>query len=114
MKPFDLEAAKAGTPLITRDGRKTRLIAHIPELQVGYRVIAVIEGNDATSEHFEDGRIYQDADNDGDLFMHADTRTVYVNIFPGGHADWFDTESEARAGLNARALKIAAPVTFEV
>jgi hypothetical protein len=42
------------------------------------------------------------------------TRTVYVNIFPGGHADWFDTEAEARAGLNARALKIAVPVTFEV
>jgi hypothetical protein len=42
------------------------------------------------------------------------TRTVYVNVFPGGHADWFDTEAEARAGLNARALKIAVPVTFEV
>jgi hypothetical protein len=42
------------------------------------------------------------------------TRTVYVNVFPGGHADWFDTEAEARAGLNARALKIAVPVTWEV
>jgi hypothetical protein len=42
------------------------------------------------------------------------TRTVYVNLFANGHADWFDTEAEARAGLNARALKIAVPVTYEV
>jgi hypothetical protein len=42
------------------------------------------------------------------------TRTVFVNLFPDGVAYWFDTEAEARAGLNARALKIAVPVTFEV
>ena len=31
MKPFDLEAAKRGKPIVTRDGRPVKFIAHVPE-----------------------------------------------------------------------------------
>jgi hypothetical protein len=114
MKPFDLEAAKAGKPIVTRDGRKARLLAHVPEARQGYRVVAFIAGDDSAGAFYEDGTYIQSEECRSDLFMDGESRTVYVNVFPGGHADWFDTEAEARAGLNARALKVAVPVKWEV
>jgi hypothetical protein len=113
MKPFDLEAAKVGSKLVTRDGRAVRFVAHLPECDDFYRVIAFISGDNAGSAFSERGRFCAHED-EQDLFMASEQRTVYVTLHRNGAADWFDTEAEARAGLNARALKIAVPVTFEV
>jgi hypothetical protein len=114
MKPFDLERAKAGAKLATRNGRGARFIAHEPGCAYDHRVLALIDGDTAVSAFTEGGAYFTDTETNADLFISPETRTLYVNLFPGGHADWFDTEAEARAGLNARALKIAVPVTFEV
>jgi hypothetical protein len=113
MKPFDLEAAKAGAKLVTRDGRLARFVAHLPECDRLYRVIVLIDGDAAATALADDGRFCAHQDKQ-DLFMAPERLTRFVNLFPDGVAYWFDTEAEARAGLNARALKIAVPVTFEV
>lgn len=57
LRPFDLEAAKAGAPICTRDGRAARFIAHVPELDEAYRVIAHIEGAMWSNSFRESGTI---------------------------------------------------------
>lgn len=41
---FDLDAAKRGEPIITRDGRKAKFVAHEPEAIENNQVIFLIEG----------------------------------------------------------------------
>lgn len=55
LRPFDLEKAKAGHPICTRDGRKARFIAHVPEADEGYRVFVLVEGAQCASSRFESG-----------------------------------------------------------
>lgn len=42
LKPFDLEAAKAGKPVCTRDGRKARIICFDAKRKDGENIIALI------------------------------------------------------------------------
>ena len=44
MKPFDLEAAKRGEPIVTRDGRKAKFIAHVPEAKHYQKIVLLMEG----------------------------------------------------------------------
>lgn len=62
MKPFDLEAAKAGKPVCTRDGRKARIICFDRNWE--YPIVALIEcenGEEMISSCDKDGkaRIYE-------------------------------------------------------
>ena len=62
LKPFDLEAAKAGKPVCTRDGRKARIICFDRNWE--YPIVAVIEcenGEEMISSCDKDGkaRIYE-------------------------------------------------------
>lgn len=45
MKPFNLEAALKGDPVVTVGGEKVLRIAYLPEADENYRLVAVIEGN---------------------------------------------------------------------
>lgn len=119
MKPFSLEAAKAGDPIITRDGRKARFIAHVPEFDKGYRIVVAIEGNCSVSEFYESGRGSESRENAYDLFMAPERRTVYVNLYPatrltsawdflGAH---YDTAEDAFQNANPdEALAVAVPI----
>ena len=44
MKPFNLEQAKAGLPLVTRDGRNVLEIAFL-NAEVDFPILAVVEGS---------------------------------------------------------------------
>lgn len=46
LKPFDLEAAKAGKPVCTRDGRKARIICFNDKTLCDYPIIALVENAD--------------------------------------------------------------------
>jgi hypothetical protein len=113
MKPFDLEAAKAGKKLITRGGAAVKAFSNVVS-DCDFPNCAHIEGF-GWETFTRNGRARDDGIlSNNDLFMAPEIFTRYVNLFPDGVAYWFDTEAEARAGLNARALKIAVPVTFEI
>lgn len=47
MTPFDLEAAKRGEPVQTRDGRKVRIVCFDVKSK-NYPILAIIENNDGT------------------------------------------------------------------
>lgn len=79
-RPFDLEAAKRGAPLVTRDGRKARFVAHVPEAIDEARVVAFIEGGSNVVSYYESGK-YDGLHRGADLFMAPKPkRTVWVNI----------------------------------
>lgn len=80
MKPFDLEAAKSGAPIVTRDGREARFIAHVPEFDEEYRVIVQISGKSVAVSFCENGALIMNEETPDDLFMKPQKRTVWVNI----------------------------------
>lgn len=58
LKPFDLEAAKAGKPVCTRDGRKARIICFDTISKGNYPIIALLEdkGCEAIFYYNKDGK----------------------------------------------------------
>ena len=84
--PFDLEAAKAGKPVCTRDGRKARIICFDAKRKNGKRIIALIPSKDFIG--FEDLIDYPDNgnyggghENDGDLMMLPEKHEGWVNLW---------------------------------
>lgn len=57
LKPFDLEAAKAGKPVCTRDGRKARIICYDRQSDHGFPLVALVESTG--TEKDEDVRCYR-------------------------------------------------------
>ena len=74
LKEFDLEAAKAGKPVCTRDGRKARIICFDSKRKDEKNIIALIPSKEYPE--FEDliaypnnGNYHGGHENDGDLMM---------------------------------------------
>ena len=104
MKPFDLEAAKAGAPIVTRDGRPAKFIAHAAEAHPNQRLLVLIDGTVCT--RFESGKHpYPLAHvSDNDLFMVPVKRTVWANVYGYGGATWYNTEKDADDGALSKRL----------
>lgn len=79
LKPFDLEAAKRGEPIVTREGRPVKFIAHVPEAVYNCRVVTLTDNVIRT--HLENGRYYSDGEASLDLFITPRKRTVWVNLW---------------------------------
>lgn len=75
LKPFDLEAAKAGKPVCTRDGRKARIVCF--DVKGSARpIVALIsdeEGDESTFVFYENGRVYAEHGTDFDLMMNPES-----------------------------------------
>ena len=92
MKPFNLEAAKAGAPLVTCNGRPAKFIAHVGEAQPSQRLVVLIDGGVYTK--FESGGYSKNPAHVSsyDLFMAPVKRTVWANVYGYGEATWYNTE----------------------
>lgn len=102
LKPFDLEAAKAGAPIITRSGEPVKFVGHVPEADLEYRVVVMHMSTFDVVTHCEDGRLYaMNEELDEDLFMAPVKRTAYVVLWDDGVfktcADAFESEEQAQA-----------------
>lgn len=95
LKPFNLEEAKQGKPVCTRDGRKARIIAFDRRLfykNVSYPILALVERSDGEDDVcgynekgkvlIEDGAEYKD-----DLMMLPEKKEGWVNVYQGGKLD---------------------------
>ena len=92
MKPFDLEAALAGAPVILRNGRKAYVLADTVKLgecdtiyRNEYPLVVLVSGADINM-HMRDGRCDEDPDNSQNIIgMWEDsprTITVGCHTFP--------------------------------
>lgn len=86
LKPFNLEAAKAGKPVCTRDGRKARIICFDAKRKDGKNIMALIPSKEYPG--FEDlvaypnnGNYHGGHENDGDLMMLPEKKEGWVNIY---------------------------------
>ena len=93
MKPFDLEAAKRGEPIMTRDGREAKFIAHVPEAAAAQQIVYLVEGEIKTN--WVTGERNKDVRYTTDLFMAPKKRTVWVNLYSDGEAFYHYTQEEA-------------------
>lgn len=96
MKPFDLEAAKDGDPIVCRDGTPAKFIAHVPEAREPNRLVVLI--NETVVVCYENGsrNSYGNA-SFSDLFMAPKKRTMWVNLYSKPWANYYSTQHEADA-----------------
>jgi hypothetical protein len=123
VKPFDLEAAKRGEKLVTRDGREVTEFKYFETEATDSPCCAIIGG--AAMWLHTDGTATGEAERTKpyDLFMAPKKRTVYTNLYavankagdrsPGWHAVWHNTEEAARKCAGLGAVAVAAPVEIE-
>lgn len=123
MKPFNLQEAIAGKPVVTRQGKMVTNVTTFPLTGI-YPVVALIKGETSVSEYTIEGRYFAEEgrDSNNDLFMAATKKTVYVNIYrddPDSHFFthngevavgncMFNTLREAREVAEVDALKTIA------
>ena len=84
MKPFDIELAKAGHPVCTRDGKPVRIICFDRRSTDGCSIMALIDEGEFESfmSFNSQGRFYEDARKyENDLFMTAVKKEGWVNVF---------------------------------
>lgn len=85
MKPFDLEKAKAGAPLCTREGFRARIICFDADND-RFPIVALIKDSNSSNEYpvsltkkgrFSDG----EADSKKDLLMVGEKKEGWINIY---------------------------------
>ena len=107
LKPFDLEAAKAGKPVCTRDGRKARIICFDRRLfykNVSYPILALVECSDGEDDVcgynekgkvlIEDGAEYKD-----DLMMQPEKKEGWVNVYRNQIHNTPESAEEGHRGI---------------
>lgn len=117
IKPFDLQTALAGKPVVTRDGAPVTDITHFPKATSKFRLGAVADGQLCT--YTEEGMVYQSGSpSKFDLFMGTEEVTFYVNVYKhGGKYDAVTHTTLAGAERGARggnAVATAVPVTVKI
>ena len=88
MKPFNLEAAKSGAPVVTRDGKPVRIICWDRQASDGRRetLVALVsdpDGAEVVVTCSPNGRHYSgNAESSNDLFIAPTKRTGWILVFP--------------------------------
>lgn len=86
MKPFNLEQALAGAPVITRDGTKVIRLFTVPEANPEHRLVAVFDDG-RVDTLYENGKYYEAQDYHNDLFMVPTKKEGYINICKDEHTE---------------------------
>lgn len=119
MKPFNLEEAKAGKPVCTRDGDKARIICFDVQGRMP-RLVALImdeEGDEHLSHHRDDGTSVHNPDED--LFMATVKTTGYAALFKHACGAYvlssrvFGTEAQAISETCAPGRVAIVPIEWE-
>lgn len=82
MKEFDFNKAKEGHPLVTRNGRKARVICFDAKNEK-YPIIALITESDEKEYPYsfnKNGSMYCNGIHESDLFMAPEIHTGWINI----------------------------------
>lgn len=106
MKPFNLERAKAGDPVVTRGGQPARIICF--DRKGDCPIIALVEDKNMDCENIRaytlNGGYHQDTSkNDLDLLMSPKKHTRWVNIYECDETNrmFYKTEEEALSSANS-------------
>ena len=85
MKAFDLEAAKRGAAVVTRDGHDARIVCYDAQTNNNNNHLVALVKNDADREKVivlrEDGTYYANCDSPEDLFMKTTYHEGYTTVY---------------------------------
>lgn len=121
MKPFDIEKAKAGAKVITRNGLAVRVLA-FDIVGVQQPIVAAITlpcGEESVQRYNPDGSyVHADGKHGWDLFMAPVKVVKWVRVNDRGNgpyvaAKMFDSEQEARDAYPSAVLVAVAPIEWE-
>ena len=88
LKPFDIQKAREGKPVCTRDGAKARIICF--DAKSDAPIIALItadDGTEITFDYLSDGTFFNSVNPDNDLMMLPEKKEGWINIYKGGKMD---------------------------
>ena len=87
MKPFDLEAAKAGKPVCTRDGRKARIICFDLNNK-NFPIVAIINcDTEENAYQYDIDGVCDEHDNNLNLMMSHEKKEGWVNLCKNNYGD---------------------------
>jgi len=81
MKPFNLQDALAGKPVITRDGKKVFEIVHLSSMKNERNILAIFENDCMLYRHDGTCMLNLGDSHSSDLFMAAEKKSIWINIF---------------------------------
>lgn len=85
---FDLEAAKAGKPVCTRDGRTVRILCFDAQNK-DYPIVALVKNESKDKEHVtsyrKDGSVNPYIQTKNDLMMVVEKREGWINLYRKGY-----------------------------
>ena len=116
LKPFDLEAAKAGKPVCTRDGRQARIISFDrKDIKPIVALITIVNGTSITEKalyYFEDGHhLSKNDDNINDLMMLPEKKEGWAKVRKD--INLYDTKEEADRKMIGNDEYVTAKVCWE-
>ena len=85
LKPFDIQKARAGKPVCTRDGAKARIICF--DAKSDAPIIALITTDDGTEiafDYLSDGTFFNSENPDNDLMMLSEKKEGWINVYKDG------------------------------
>src|SRR5208283_267064 len=87
-KPFDLQKALAGAPVVTRDGRRVIGLVLLPA-KGKYPFAGVIEGSETVDVWTRTGVFLNNPTSHSDLFLDVPVvqKTVYASVYKRGDVD---------------------------
>ena len=128
LKPVDIQKAREGKPVCTRDGRKARIICFDYNGETGdYPIVALVHYNkgnkcyETVLKYTSDGLFnkYGDCQHNDDLMMLPEKKEGWVNVMEGTAGkvyvgnDIYRTEDEAKEGASRFTSKLIANVPIE-
>ena len=100
LKPFDLEAAKAGKPVCTRDGRKARIICF--DRKGDTSIVALIMGDNDREEihsYYKDGKSVRNQEYHYDLMMLPEKKDGWLNVYKRENEYISENECNVSTGI---------------
>ena len=90
LKPFDIQKARAGKPVCTRDGRKARIICFDKHcVENNAPIVACVTSYNSNNQEIEDVIIYKEDgtlyehEHSFDLMMLPEKKEGWVNVYKG-------------------------------
>lgn len=117
-RPFNLEEAKAGKPIVKSDGHEAFFVAYVPEAHAGCQVVIQMCGSIYVVD------VYGRSNSAGVFFMKTEKKTVFINIWEDSFFNWScttDGHLTKQGAINVaerfkgrKFIAIAVPIEIEV
>ena len=112
LKPFDVQKAREGKPVCTRDGAKARIICF--DAKSDAPIIALIttdDGTEITFDYLSDGTFFNSENHDNDLMMLPEKKEGWVKIRKD--VNLYNTKEEADRKMIGNDEYVTAKVCWE-